>query len=301
MGDLLAVVVAVAFFPEEVFQLLHGILVGGVQLKQLPHHHRLFLVDDQPPVALCIAENAAVAQHHTLFDGLLMAEFHAGGELAQLVLGDGGHDGQAQLRILVECIDVVVLEKDAHARGEELPGVLDRVQRVAGEAGNFLGDDQIELPRLGVVHHAVEILAASGGNAGKALVDIARHERPGGIFADEVFIIADLVAQRVQLLVRFRGDAGVVGDAQRNVINALRPQLLPDRMYVHDGPFQKIRKIIFLYSISRFNDLFKRSQKRTATAHRNRRPAAHRALAAVRLRMLRRIALRCSSVISPFA
>ena len=260
VGDLLAIVVAVALFPEEVFQLLHGILVGGVQLEQFPHHHCLFLVDDQPPVALCIAENAAVAQHHALFDGLLMAEFHAGGELAQLVLGYGGHDGQAQFRILVQRIDVVVLEKDAHARGEELAGVLDGVQRVAGEAGDLLGDDKVELPRLRIVHHAVEVFAAPGGNAGQALVDVARHERPGGIFADEVFIIADLVAQRVELFVRFRGDAGVIGDAQRNVIDALCPQLLPDRMYVHGGPFHKVRIIIFTYSISRFNDLFKRSK-----------------------------------------
>ena len=52
--------------------------------------------------------------------------------------------------------------------------------------------------------------------------------------ADQVFIVGDLVAQGVELLVRLRRDPGVVGHAQRNVIYALCPQLLPDVMNVHN-------------------------------------------------------------------
>ena len=93
MGDLFAVVVAVAPFPKQIFDLLHAVLTCGVQLKQFPHHGGLILVDHQPPVVLSVAEDAAVAQHHTVFDGLLVSELHAAGQLAQFVLSDAGHDG----------------------------------------------------------------------------------------------------------------------------------------------------------------------------------------------------------------
>ena len=115
MGDLFAVVVAVSFFPEQGLQLFHGIGVGGVALKELPHHGGLPLVDDQPPIVFDVAEDAAVAQYDVLLDGLLVAEFDTGAKLPQLVLCDAGHDGQPQFRILIEGVDVVVLEKHADA------------------------------------------------------------------------------------------------------------------------------------------------------------------------------------------
>ena len=38
VGDLLAVVVAVAFVPEDGLDLLHAVFAGGVQLEQFPNH-----------------------------------------------------------------------------------------------------------------------------------------------------------------------------------------------------------------------------------------------------------------------
>ena len=46
VGNLLAVMIAVSFFPEQDFKLLHGVFIGSVQLKQFTHHHGLLLVDD---------------------------------------------------------------------------------------------------------------------------------------------------------------------------------------------------------------------------------------------------------------
>ena len=60
MGDLVAVVVAVALLVEQGLQLLHAVLARGVQAEQIPHHGGLGLVDDQPPVLLLVAEDAAV-------------------------------------------------------------------------------------------------------------------------------------------------------------------------------------------------------------------------------------------------
>ena len=43
---------------------------GRPFFKKLPHHGRFGFIDDQLALVFVIAENAAVAQHHTLFDGL---------------------------------------------------------------------------------------------------------------------------------------------------------------------------------------------------------------------------------------
>ena len=113
--DFLAVVIAIAFFPEQRFQLLHGVFTGCVEFKQFPYHRRFRFVNDQLSVCFCVAEDAAVAEYDARLDGLLVTEFHTRGQLAQLVLRDRRHDGQAQFGILIECVDVVILKKYAHA------------------------------------------------------------------------------------------------------------------------------------------------------------------------------------------
>ena len=95
-----------------------------------------------------------------------MAEFYAAAELAQLVLGNGRHDGQPQLGVLIEGVDIVVLEEHAHAVAKELPRELDRVQRVAGKTGDLLGDDQIKFVLRCILNHAVEVFTVLGGDAG---------------------------------------------------------------------------------------------------------------------------------------
>ena len=76
MRDFLAVVVAIAFFPEQRFQLLHGVFAGRVKFKQFAHHRRFRFVNDQLSVRFCVAENAAVAEYDARLDGLLVTEFH---------------------------------------------------------------------------------------------------------------------------------------------------------------------------------------------------------------------------------
>ena len=76
MRDFLSVVIAIAFFPEQRFQLLHGVFAGRVEFKQFPHHRRFRFINDQFPVRFCVAENAAVAEYDARLDGLLVTEFH---------------------------------------------------------------------------------------------------------------------------------------------------------------------------------------------------------------------------------
>ena len=89
VGNLVAVEVSIAFFPKEVFQLLHGIFVRGIKLKKLTHHRCLSLVNDQTFLIFTISKDTAVSQHHILLDGLLMAELHTGGQFAEFILCDG--------------------------------------------------------------------------------------------------------------------------------------------------------------------------------------------------------------------
>ena len=124
-----------------------------------------------------------------------MAKADAAGELAQLILGDGGHDGKPQLSVLVQRIDVVILEEDRNPGGQQLAGEGDGIQRIAGKAGDLLGDDQIEGPGLGVLDHAVKILPLAGRDAGEPLVGIAGDIVPGGVLANEILVISHLIAQ----------------------------------------------------------------------------------------------------------
>ena len=233
VGDLVSLEIAVAPLPEDLLDLLHAVRIGGIELEELPHHLRLGLVDHQAAAILHIAEDPAVAQHHAGLDGLLMAELHPTGQLPQLVLGNGGHNGEPQLRVLVQGVDVVVLEEDSHAVAQQLPGVADGVQGVSGEAGDLLRNDQVEFVLGGVLHHAVEVLPLSGGDAGETLVNIARHKGPGQVLFDQVLVVGDLVPQRIQLLVAVRGDPGIVGNPQGDLIDGMLSQLLPHFMDVH--------------------------------------------------------------------
>ena len=74
------------------------------------------------------------------------------------------------------------------------------------------------------------------------------YTSPVGVFADEVLIIGNLVAQGVELFVLFTGHTGVVGNPHGNIIDRFCFELLPCGMYVHTGYLQKVR-IIIIYII----------------------------------------------------
>ena len=233
VGDFSAVVVAVAFFPEQVFDLLHAVMVSSVQPEQLAHHGRLGFVNDEPPAVLSVSEDAAVAENNIVFYRLLVAELDAARQLAQLVLRDAGHDGEAQLGVLVERVDVVVLEKNADACGKQLARVADAVECISGETGDLLGEDEVKFVVLRVLHHALKVVALARGHAGKTLVNVAVDERPCRVAGDIVAVVADLVVERVELLVAVGRNARVKRYAQSNVAEPRCAQLLPYRKDVH--------------------------------------------------------------------
>ena len=239
VGDSFSVVVAVALFTEQVFDLLHAVMVGGVQCEQLAHHGCFGFVNDKALAVLAIAENTAVAEDNVVFDRLLMAEFDAARQLTQFILRDAGHDGESQLGILVERVDVVVLEENADAGGKQLARVADAVERVAGKTSDLLGENKVEFVVLRVLHHALKVVALARRHAGQTFVDIAVDERPCRIAGDIVAVVADLVVERVELFIAVGRNARVKGHTERDVAEPCCAQLLPYCKDVHKTAPQK--------------------------------------------------------------
>ena len=220
MWEHVALGIANAIVIKIGFEVLHAVLAGGVQLEQLPDDRRLFLVNIKPLVSFAVAEDIAVAQHHAVFDRLMVSPTDARADLAAFVLCHWRHDGQAEFAVLVERVDVVVLKVDRYAVTEQLARILDAVEGVTSESGDLLGDDQIELPRQRVVDHLVEFLTLFGRYAWDTLVDVAARKLPVRHIADvfgEVFL---LVFKRIELFHKVRADAGIVGDPERQILKA---------------------------------------------------------------------------------
>ena len=236
VGNLVAVMVAVALIPEDRLDLLHGVLSASIQLEQFPDHLCLLLIDGQPPAVFHIAEDTAVTQNHLVLDGLLMTKLDTAGKLAQLVLCDRGHNRQPELRIFVQGVDIVILKKHAYTAAEKLTGVLDGVQCVSCKTGNFLGDHKVKFVLCGILNHPVEILTFLGGNAGQTFINVTGNESPVTVALDQLVVIGYLIAQGIELLVALRRNTGVISHPQGNIVDGFHTQLLPNTMDVHTTP-----------------------------------------------------------------
>ena len=112
--DLIAVVIPIALVPKDLFNLLHWVFAGSIEFEQFADHGGFCFVYYQSAISFRIPEDTAVAEYDAWFDCLLVAEFYTRRQLAQLVLRNRRHDGQAQFRIFIECIDVVILKEHTH-------------------------------------------------------------------------------------------------------------------------------------------------------------------------------------------
>lgn len=200
MSDHVAVVVPITLFVKVLFEFLETVSVSRVHLEQFLHHRRLFFVQYQFFIALAVPEDTAVPKDDARLDCLLMPEFDAGGEFAEFILRDGGHDGQTQFAVEVGGVDVVVLKVYAHTVSEQEPRVLQGIHRVAGKTGNLFGDDEVEHPRFRILDHREKPLAVLDGDRGDPLVHITGDEGPCLVLPDQILIVVDLVFERVELL-----------------------------------------------------------------------------------------------------
>ena len=186
-------------------------VAGGVLFKDHPHRLGLFLVDDVGVVGLVqiVAQDVAVAEKHPFLPAHLDAGPHPLAGLAAFLLGHGGHDGEPQLSFVVHRPDAVRGKVDLHPQLAQLPGVEQRVHRVAGEAADLAGDHQIKLAALRIPDHLHEGRTPGGLGAGDALVHILAHHLPVGVLGCQFLIPVHLIVQRRYLGLMFGGNPPV--------------------------------------------------------------------------------------------
>ena len=182
-----------------------------VLVEDQPHDFRAFFVDVKLAAAHVVAQHIP-PEDYALFHAAAVSPFDALGRAAAFLLRDGGHDGEPQFRVRVEGVDVVVHEDHADAHCLELPGVTDAVQHIAGEAGDFLGENEVEFVILRVLDHAVEGGAFLRSGAAHALVHIDFVKLPQRVAADVLVEIPLLAFQRIGLVEIVGGHTAIGGD-----------------------------------------------------------------------------------------
>ena len=78
----------------------------------------------------------------------MLAPFHTGGYPFTFGLCEGTVDGDQELALRIDGVDVLLLEDHGDAKAPQLTGIADGIQCISGEAGDALGDDQVYFARL---------------------------------------------------------------------------------------------------------------------------------------------------------
>ena len=122
------------------------------------------------------------------FHGAALTPCDIGGDGFTFRLGEGTGEGDPQLAVLLQRIDIFLLEDDCDAKLFERPDIVEAVHRVAGEARNRLGQDDIDFLLAAVPDHPHEVLALLGRGSGDALVRKDACHRPSGVGHDFIGI-----------------------------------------------------------------------------------------------------------------
>ena len=104
------------------------------------------------------------------FHGAALTPCDIGGDRFTFRLGEGTGEGDSQLTVLLQRIDVFLLEDDCDAKLFERPDIVEAVHRIAGEAGDRFGQDDIDFLLAAVPNHPHEVLTLLGRGSGDALV-----------------------------------------------------------------------------------------------------------------------------------
>ena len=141
----------------------------------------------------------------TALHGVALARLDIAGDGLTLRLGKGSHHGQHQFCGLVHGVDVFFFKVDRDALCFQHSDVVEAVHRIAGEAGDGLGEDQVDLALLTPFHHPHEVRPFFGRSAGDALIRKDVGHRPRLILHDLIGVIAFLRLIAVELILLFGG------------------------------------------------------------------------------------------------
>ena len=122
-----------------------------------------------------------------------------------LRLGESSHHGQHQFCGLVHRIDVFFFKVNCNALRFQHSDVVEAVHRVAGEAGDGLGEDQVDLALLAPFHHPHKVCPLLGRSAGDTLIREDVGHRPRLVLHDLIGVVVFLRLVAVELILLFGG------------------------------------------------------------------------------------------------
>ena len=140
---------------------------------------------------------------------LLLAPAHPAAGALALGLGEGPVQGDQELALRVDGVDVLFLEDDWDTQAPQLPGEVEGVHGVAGEAGDGFSQNHVDLPLPALADHPQELLPLAGGGAGDALVREYPGHRPARFLHDLLGVVGELIFIAGELLLAVRGHPAV--------------------------------------------------------------------------------------------
>ena len=160
--------------------------------------------------ALLIAQELLVLHGDMArFHGLALAPAHPAAGALALGLGEGPVQCDQELALLVDGVDVLFLEDDWDTQAPQLPGEVEGVHGVAGEAGDGFSQNHVDLPLPALADHPQELLPLAGGGAGDALVREYPGHRPARFLHDLLGVVGELIFIAGELLLAVRGHPAV--------------------------------------------------------------------------------------------
>ena len=162
-------------------------------------------------------------------------------------LCDGTEGGEHQLVAHAEGVDAVFLEDDANALPAEHSGIVQTLRDISGEAGDGLGDDQVDPLVVAQMDHSLEFRPLVRSCAGDALVSEDIHEFPIRTGLDGLSVVPHLSGIGVKLVSRVGGDTAVGTGSQSLAHMGIAHRL--DSLYDRHGVSSYLFLLSRLYCI----------------------------------------------------
>ena len=126
-----------------------------------------------------------------------------------LLLGQGRHDGDQQLALAVQGVDVLLFKVDFHTFFLQFPDGGEAVHSIPGKATHTLGHDRVDPARQGIGNHPVEAFTVLRADTGDALIGVHIHELLVGIALDVTGVVIHLRSVAGELLIAVGENSGI--------------------------------------------------------------------------------------------
>ena len=164
----------------------------------------------RPPL---IAQQLLVLHGDTaLLHGLPLSPAHPAAGALALSLGEGSVEGNQELTLRVDGVDILLFEDYRDAQAPQLPGVIEGVHGVSSEAGDRLGQDHVDLSLAALADHPQKFLPFIGGGTCDALICKYTGHGPVGFLHDFLCVVGELVLITGELFLAVGGHPAVCGD-----------------------------------------------------------------------------------------